>query len=146
VDIEQKKKGPNRSQEDTDELANDTYHWRPAPRGGDRGGLRRQRDGRQLQQPDIADPDKLGTTSGAHRCGGSNSYSPNPVTVRVGQTVSWRNGDAVAHTATADGGAFDTGSIAPGASSSPLAANTAGTFPYHCAIHGFVMTGTLIVQ
>jgi plastocyanin len=77
---------------------------------------------------------------------GSNSYSPNPVTVRVGQTVSWRNGDAVAHTATADGGAFDTGSIAPGASSSPLAANTAGTFPYHCAIHGFVMTGTLIVQ
>jgi len=76
---------------------------------------------------------------------GSNSYSPNPSTVKVGQTVAWRNADSVAHTATADGGAFDTGSIAPGATSSPITMNAAGSFPYHCAIHGFVMTGTLTV-
>jgi plastocyanin len=76
---------------------------------------------------------------------GANSYAPNPATVQVGQAVAWRNADAVAHTATADGGAFDTGSIAPGATSNPITMNTAGSFPYHCTIHGFVMTGTLTV-
>lgn len=76
---------------------------------------------------------------------GSQSYSPNPATVRVGQTVSWRNADNLPHTATADGGAFDTGNLGAGATSSPITMTTAGTFEYHCAIHGFTMTGTLIV-
>jgi plastocyanin len=33
---------------------------------------------------------------------GNQSYSPNPVTVRVGQTVAWRNADSIAHTSTQD--------------------------------------------
>jgi plastocyanin len=76
---------------------------------------------------------------------GALSYSPNPATVKVGQTVAWRNADSVSHTATADAGAFDTGTIAAGAKSSPILMATAGSFPYHCAIHGFAMTGTLVV-
>jgi plastocyanin len=76
---------------------------------------------------------------------GSNSYAPNPATVKVGQKVAWRNADSLAHTATADGFAFDTGTIAPGATSNPITMNTAGSFPYHCAIHGFTMTGVLNV-
>ncbi len=76
---------------------------------------------------------------------GSNSYSPNPGTVKVGQTVAWRNADAIPHTATADAGGFDTGTLAPGATSSAITMNTAGTFPYHCAIHGVTMVGTLTV-
>ena len=76
---------------------------------------------------------------------GSNSYSPNPATVRVGQTVAWRNADGLPHTATAAGSAFDTGSLAAGATSSPITMNAAGSFPYHCTIHGFTMVGTLTV-
>jgi len=76
---------------------------------------------------------------------GANSYAPNPTTVQIGQTVAWRNADGVAHTATANGGAFDTGSIAPGATSSPITMNAAGSFPYHCTLHGFAMAGTLTV-
>jgi plastocyanin len=76
---------------------------------------------------------------------GAQSYSPNPATVRVGQTVAWHNGDAVAHTATADSGAFSTGSIAPGATSAPITMATAGTLAYHCQIHPS-MTGTVSVQ
>ena len=76
---------------------------------------------------------------------GSNSYSPNPGTVKVGQTVAWRNADALPHTATADGGGFDTGTIAAGATSSPITMTAAGSFPYHCTIHGFAMAGTLTV-
>jgi plastocyanin len=76
---------------------------------------------------------------------GDLSYSPNPVSVEVGQTVSWKNADSLPHTATADGGAFNTGTLAAGATSKPITMTTAGTFPYHCAIHGFSMTGTLTV-
>ncbi|MCX6538435.1 MAG: cupredoxin domain-containing protein [Acidobacteria bacterium] len=76
---------------------------------------------------------------------GNLSYSPNPATVKVGQTVAWSNADGLPHTATADAGAFNTGNIDAGATSSPITMSTAGTFPYHCVIHGFAMTGTLIV-
>ena len=76
---------------------------------------------------------------------GSNSYSPNPGTVQVGQTVAWRNADSLPHTATADAGGFNTGTIAAGATSSPITMTTAGSFPYHCTIHGFAMAGTLTV-
>ena len=76
---------------------------------------------------------------------GNLSYSPDPLTVKVGQAVSWHNGDSLAHTATADGGAFNTGNIDPAATSMPITMSTAGTFPYHCQFHGFTMTGTLIV-
>jgi plastocyanin len=76
---------------------------------------------------------------------GSNSYSPNPGAVKVGQTVAWRNADSTPHTATADAGGFNTGNIAAGATSSPITMTTAGSFPYHCTIHGFAMVGTLTV-
>ena len=72
------------------------------------------------------------------------AYSPNPATVKVGQTVAWKNADSLAHTATADAGTFNTSTLAAGATSSPITMTTAGTFPYHCAIHS-AMTGTLTV-
>jgi plastocyanin len=76
---------------------------------------------------------------------GSQSYSPNPGTVRAGQTVAWRNADSVVHTATADGGSFNTGNIAPGATSAPIRVSTIGSFAYHCVQHP-TMVGTLQVQ
>jgi len=77
---------------------------------------------------------------------GAGSYNPDTTTVAKGQTVSWHNGDAAAHTATANNGtAFGTGTLSPGATSAPAAMNTAGTFAYHCQIHGLSMAGVLIV-
>ncbi len=76
---------------------------------------------------------------------GSQSFSPNPGTVTAGQTVAWRNNDSITHTATADNGAFDTGAIPPGGTSSPITMGTSGSFNYHCSIHPS-MTGTLTVQ
>jgi plastocyanin len=75
---------------------------------------------------------------------GSQSFAPNPATARVGQTVAWRNADSTTHTATADGGAFNTGNVAPGATSSPIMMTAAGSFGYHCQIHP-TMVGTLTV-
>ena len=72
-------------------------------------------------------------------------YSPNPIQVTVASTVTWMNGTSLAHTATSDAGAWNTGTIAPGATSSAVAFNTAGTFAYHCNFHAD-MHGTVIVS
>jgi len=77
---------------------------------------------------------------------GTSSYSPNPVTVTVGQKVAWKNTDTMTHTATADGASFNTGNLAAGATSAAITMGTAGTFPYHCAIHPTTMTGTITVN
>jgi plastocyanin len=75
----------------------------------------------------------------------SNSYAPNPVSMRVGQTIAWRDADSITHTATQDGGGFNTGAVAAAATSAATMMNTAGTFTYHCTIHPG-MVGTVSVQ
>ena len=71
-------------------------------------------------------------------------YAPNPVTVKVGQQVNWKNNDSITHTATLDGMFNNT--ISPmSAQGAPVTMNTAGTFNYHCTIHAN-MTGSIVVQ
>lgn len=72
------------------------------------------------------------------------AFSPQSVTVAVGDTVTWSNADAQNHTATANGGSFDTGTIG-GSTSKSVTFSTAGTFAYHCKIHPS-MTGTIVVE
>ena len=76
---------------------------------------------------------------------GANAYTPNPATVAVGQTVQWKNDDAMVHTATASG-TFNTGNIGGGASSAVITMSTQGSFNYVCAIAGHNMSGTLNVN
>jgi len=77
---------------------------------------------------------------------GPNFFSPSPTTVTVGQKVAWKNTDTITHTATSDVlGAFSTGNLGAGATSAAITMSTAGTFPYHCAIHTN-MTGSLTVN
>jgi plastocyanin len=76
---------------------------------------------------------------------GNQSFAPEPATMRVGQSVAWRNADSVTHNATQDGNRFATSNLGAGATSSPLAMTTAGTFTYRCTIHPG-MVGTLTVQ
>ena len=74
------------------------------------------------------------------------SFSPSTKTVAKGTVVKWLNNDGSAHTATSnDGTAFNSGNLSNGNSYS-YTANTAGTFAYHCTIHGLAMSGTLIVN
>jgi len=71
---------------------------------------------------------------------GNQSFTPNPATVAAGQTVAWRNGDSTTHHIVQDGGGFDTGDIAPGATSSAVAA-PAGAVSFHCSIHPTMVGG-----
>lgn len=74
----------------------------------------------------------------------TNAYSPNPIMISSGMTVTWKNNDSIAHTSTSNAAAWDSGTIAPGASFSRTFPS-AGTFQYHCTIHPN-MVGTVTVQ
>lgn len=73
------------------------------------------------------------------------AFSPDMLTIKVGDSVTWTNQDSVTHQIISDSGAE--------LSSDPLAKNTeysrtfnvAGTYTYHCAIHPS-MKGTIVVQ
>ena len=71
------------------------------------------------------------------------SFGPAAITVHVGDTVTWANSGPTPHTATADDGAFDTGTLNAGRSGSHTFAS-AGTFAYHCTLHPS-MQGTVTV-
>ena len=70
-------------------------------------------------------------------------YGPDPVTVQVGGKVTWQNEDTAPHTATADDGSFNTGTIERGKIESETF-KQAGTFTYFCEIHP-TMHGTVEV-
>jgi plastocyanin len=72
------------------------------------------------------------------------AITPSQISVAVGSTVKWMNNDTIAHSVVADGGAFNSGTIAPGGQFS-FVFSTAGTFAYHDASRASV-TGTVIVS
>jgi plastocyanin len=71
------------------------------------------------------------------------TYGPDPVTVQVGGKVTWQNEDTAPHTATADDGSFDTGTLERGRIKSETF-KQAGTYTYFCEIHP-TMHGTVEV-
>src|SRR6188472_1296178 len=71
------------------------------------------------------------------------TYQPDPVVVQAGGKVTWQNQDTAPHTATADDGSFDTGTIEKGKIGSETFKD-AGTFTYFCVIHP-TMHGTVEV-
>ncbi|MDP2666665.1 MAG: cupredoxin domain-containing protein [Candidatus Diapherotrites archaeon] len=70
------------------------------------------------------------------------NYVPQTLTIGVGDTVTWRNDDTVAHTVTGLG--FDSGSIPPGGTYSYTFAQT-GTFSYRCVFHPTLPEGSITV-
>jgi plastocyanin len=72
------------------------------------------------------------------------AFAPATLTIAAGDTVTWSNEDAVAHTATSTTGAFDSGDLGQGESFSFTFA-TPGTYDYLCTPHP-TMTGQIVVQ
>ena len=82
---------------------------------------------------------------------GDNSYSPNPVKIQKGQTVTWYNGDAISHTVTSGidgdtdaGKMFDSDAIIPNQHYSITFDNT-GDYQYYCIYHPS-MVGEIMVE
>jgi plastocyanin len=62
------------------------------------------------------------------------TYQPDPVVVQTGGKVIWQSEDMAPHTATADDGSFDTGTLEKGKLKSETF-KQAGNYPYFCEIH-----------
>ncbi len=72
-------------------------------------------------------------------------YNPDPVEISVGGTVSWTNGDAEPHTATArDREVLQSGTLEPGESFTETFEQP-GTYDYFCEFHSN-MKGTVVVR
>ena len=70
-------------------------------------------------------------------------FNSDDLAIKVGDTVTFSNADGVPHTATADDGSFDTGTLKKN-TSGDVTFSTAGDFTYFCKFHRN-MTGVIRV-
>ncbi len=71
---------------------------------------------------------------------GAQSFAPNPASGE--DTIVWRNNHGVTHRIVSNDGSFDTGDIAPGATSIVVRPPALG-LNYHCSIHPATMFGAI---
>jgi plastocyanin len=78
---------------------------------------------------------------------GSNSYNPNPIEIKLGDTVTWINNDSSPHTVTSSSSSndssFDSGVLRRGEAFS-FTFDKEGEYPYFCTLHPN-MVGTVVV-
>jgi plastocyanin len=72
------------------------------------------------------------------------AFVPPSVTINIGDSVTWTNKDAAAHSVVANG--VGQTPVLTQNQSGGLSFNAAGTFPYICGVHGSAMMGTVIVR
>ena len=71
------------------------------------------------------------------------AFSPNPITVASGSTVTWTNRDGAPHTVTADDGSWESSTLRQGGTYSHVFTSP-GRYTYYCAMHPR-MKGTVVV-
>lgn len=84
----------------------------------------------------------------------NNAFSPAQKTITVGTTVTWAwstctgGGGYDTETCVAHSVNFDDGTKSATQETGTFSRtfSTAGSYPYHCAVHGTAMAGTIIVQ
>lgn len=73
-------------------------------------------------------------------------FDPATRTVKVGTEVTWINRDGATHTVTADNGSFESEDLKTDDEFS-FRFTQAGTYEYHCEIHGKdTMSGSVVVE
>jgi plastocyanin len=107
------------------------------------GNMGVEGSGNSIQQPTATSIPSNSTVVRIVANAGSNSFSPNPVEVKVGETVTWINDDSGRHTVTSKDGVFDSGMMGKGQTFS-YTFDKAGEYPYHCEPHPN-MVGTVVV-
>jgi plastocyanin len=72
------------------------------------------------------------------------AFVPATLSIDANTQVTWTNTDTASHTATADDGSFDSGTLASHGTATHLF-TAKGTYTYHCSIHSS-MTATVTVH
>jgi plastocyanin len=65
---------------------------------------------------------------------GAQAFNPNPAAMTSSRNVVWNNSDDEVHRIVANDGSFDTGNLAPGATSAAIPVSASGA-RYHCSLH-----------
>ena len=73
------------------------------------------------------------------------AFGPSTVRVRVGQRVTWINGDPVPHTATAKDLRWSSGQLVPGGSFT-MTMSKPGTYDYFCGNHPFMQAKVIVAK
>jgi plastocyanin len=68
-----------------------------------------------------------------------------PLSAKVGDVITWTNGDTVPHRVALDDGSCAMSANIPGGGSKSLVFTKAGTYPFHCAVHSS-MKGTITIS
>jgi plastocyanin len=74
------------------------------------------------------------------------TFVPSSISVAKGTTITWTNHDSYDHTVTSNdnGATFNSGTV-HGSGTFTYTPTAAGTIPYHCLIHGLMMSGIITV-
>ncbi|MAG12723.1 hypothetical protein CL630_02815 [bacterium] len=73
-------------------------------------------------------------------------FSEPAITIKKGDSITWKNMGSMAHTITSDGGVFDSGNVDVGGMFT-YTFDEAGEFPYNCTYHKMMgMVGSVVVQ
>jgi plastocyanin len=72
------------------------------------------------------------------------AFSPARITIKLGDTIQWKNDDLAPHTATADGGDWGTETL-KNDDAGQYAPKTTGSFAYHCKFHP-AMKAVIVVE
>lgn len=96
-----------------------------------------------VQQPIVTSIPENSTVVKIVANSGSNSFSPNPVEIKVGETVTWLNDDSGRHTITAKDGVFESELMGKG-QSFIYTFDREGEYSYFCEPHPN-MVGTVVV-
>jgi plastocyanin len=72
------------------------------------------------------------------------SFSPQTITIKKGDTVTWKNDDSAVHRVVANDNSFELGDMVSGASVKRTFTSS-GTFNYHCSVHSY-MAGKVVVE
>ena len=73
------------------------------------------------------------------------AFSPQELTIKTGETVTWINKDSVKHTITSDSGSELSSEMLSNSQTYSHIFNTKGAFNYHCSLHSS-MTAKIIVE
>jgi plastocyanin len=72
------------------------------------------------------------------------AFIPARTTIKLGDTIQWKNDDLAPHTATADGGGWSTETL-KNEETGQYVPKAAGSFAYHCKFHP-AMTAVIVVE
>jgi plastocyanin len=127
-------------------IRSEIHQWLVAGGGG--GGDSGQNSQEEISSSSALPAMQEGITVSIVGNSGRNSYNPNPIEIKVGDTVTWINNDSSPHTVTSssnDGSiTFDSDVLRRGEMFS-FTFDKEGQYPYLCTLHPS-MVGTVVVS